>query len=235
MKQKEQWKKHLTLIGYEVSTNGRVRSYKQRKTGKLLTTAKLLHGGLWRYRKENKTPYRYFLLTNNGKQLFRRAGVLVLETFVGPKPPNKECSHLNSNSLNDHLTNLAWETRKENFARIRRTGKRKGKSANEIKAMVKRVNALLTSEQVKEIKLYLKQGATVPELSKLLNIDSMAIQNIKRGNTFKNIKPYTKKELIQMRALDDIDTHASQQLDTYLFEKESKKKGIKIKKDKSSV
>jgi hypothetical protein len=41
---------------------------------------------------------------------------LILETFVGPRPPGKQCRHLNGDSLDNRLENLAWGTFHENFA-----------------------------------------------------------------------------------------------------------------------
>ena len=40
--------------------------------------------------------------------------VLVLSTFVGPRPDGMEVRHLDGNSLNNSLENLAWGTHKEN-------------------------------------------------------------------------------------------------------------------------
>lgn len=39
---------------------------------------------------------------------------LILETFVGPCPVGMEGRHLDGNKQNNHLTNLAWGTPKEN-------------------------------------------------------------------------------------------------------------------------
>jgi hypothetical protein len=39
---------------------------------------------------------------------------LVLETYVGPRPPGKVCRHLDGNKLNNNLNNLCWGTYKQN-------------------------------------------------------------------------------------------------------------------------
>jgi len=38
----------------------------------------------------------------------------VLETFVGPRPYNMECRHLDGNKLNNNLDNVCWGTHTEN-------------------------------------------------------------------------------------------------------------------------
>ena len=38
----------------------------------------------------------------------------MLETFVGLRPPGKECRHLDGNKTNNRITNLAWGTGVEN-------------------------------------------------------------------------------------------------------------------------
>jgi hypothetical protein len=42
--------------------------------------------------------------------------IMVLETFVGPCPAGLECRHLDGNSGNAVLDNLAWGTHRENLA-----------------------------------------------------------------------------------------------------------------------
>jgi hypothetical protein len=52
-----------------------------------------------------------------GKYLFfknYRVHCAVLEAFVGPCPPGKECRHLDGNGQNNKLQNLKWGTRLEN-------------------------------------------------------------------------------------------------------------------------
>lgn len=45
---------------------------------------------------------------------------IVLEAFVGPRPPGMQCRHLNGNSLDNRLENLQWGTaREDNYDRVR--------------------------------------------------------------------------------------------------------------------
>ena len=97
--QSEKWK---SVVGwekyYEVSTEGRVR-----RIGK----------------NARPTPaacneYDSVSLNKPGHQTLRTVHSLVLEAFVGPKPPGHEARHLNDNRADARLSNLAWGTTKEN-------------------------------------------------------------------------------------------------------------------------
>jgi hypothetical protein len=39
---------------------------------------------------------------------------LVLEAFVGPRPANYECRHLDGDKTNNRISNISWGTRREN-------------------------------------------------------------------------------------------------------------------------
>jgi hypothetical protein len=52
----------------------------------------------------------------------RHVHALILETFVGPKPSNKECRHLDGDNTNNALSNLCWGTPQENHADAVRHG-----------------------------------------------------------------------------------------------------------------
>lgn len=47
---------------------------------------------------------------------------MVLETFVGPCPPNMECCHYDDNPGNNRLPNLRWASRSENMLDRTRNG-----------------------------------------------------------------------------------------------------------------
>lgn len=63
--------------------------------------------------------YVYLRRTENGKEVRPVVGVhaVVLETFVGPRPPDHDASHLNGVRSDNRLCNLRWETRQENNLR----------------------------------------------------------------------------------------------------------------------
>lgn len=80
--------------------------------------------------------------------------VLLLETFVGPKPsPKHECCHKDDNRQNNNIKNLYWGTHAENMADAARNGK--------AYCPVKKV----TSEKVTQaIELY-RSGKTFEEVA----------------------------------------------------------------------
>src|SRR4051812_5908836 len=91
----ERWLPVLGHPGYEVSDAGRVRSP---------------HGLLAAGPGGDGYPY-----VSLGRDCQVKVHTLVLTTFVGPRPPDMECRHLDDNPLNAALTNLRWGTRSENI------------------------------------------------------------------------------------------------------------------------
>lgn len=63
---------------------------------------------------DRKTGYRRITLCADGQQTTRTIHQLVLETFVGDRPYNNECRHLDGHKQNNQLTNLRWDTKSEN-------------------------------------------------------------------------------------------------------------------------
>jgi HNH endonuclease len=71
--------------------------------------------GIWRPLKP-QTNKRGYQSIKFGRWKRFRLHSLVLECFVGPRPPGMECRHLDGNPSNNALENLAWGTRSENRA-----------------------------------------------------------------------------------------------------------------------
>ena len=206
-KKKENWKiiKGFNKF-YEVSDLGNVRSYRVRRTGKRKSEPSLLSGGLYRTKKYNKLPYRFFLLTDdNGKKHNIKACVLVLKAFVGPRPKDFEASHKNGKCQNDRLTNLLWETKVDNQKRMkihkkRRKGVRVVKSNDEVKMLIRKRDVSckqLSERNAREIRLYMRQGATVRELASIFKTPEINIKNVVDRKTFKNAKILTHKQVMK--------------------------------------
>ena len=68
--------------------------------------------------------YYSVCLSINSRRFCRMVHRLVLETFVGPRPAGMQCRHLNGNSLDNRVENLAWGTRHENADDAKRHGTR---------------------------------------------------------------------------------------------------------------
>jgi hypothetical protein len=73
-------------------------------------------GSLWKTLKPglNFDGYRTVSLKQGERRCTRFVHHLVLETFVGPRPPGTECLHKNSNPADNRLSNLKWGTHAEN-------------------------------------------------------------------------------------------------------------------------
>lgn len=101
---------------YEVSDQGRVRSIPRVQVDKLGRQLRFRGGILkpaW------KGPMRYasvHLGDGSGHTVQRYVHHLVLETFVGPRPPGHVSRHLNGQHDDNSLSNLGWGTQQENIA-----------------------------------------------------------------------------------------------------------------------
>lgn len=92
---------------YYVSKDGRVWSEKRGyKTKPYFDFGQWLKPRLFR-------GYLTVTLSKNGKGKRIKIHQLVLETYVGPRPPDHIACHWDGDKLNDHLDNLSWVTRQE--------------------------------------------------------------------------------------------------------------------------
>lgn len=113
---------------YEVSSHGRVKSLPRearvggggvRKTVERIMRTKA-------YGKPGR-EYVYVGLRVRGDAVNRTIHSLVLEAFIGPRPPGQEACHNDGNSKNNMLENLRWDTSKGNNADKVRHGKLVGR------------------------------------------------------------------------------------------------------------
>ena len=106
---KESWLPIPGFEGYEVSSYGRVMTFRGRRKPRLKKLTANCDHLILNLRADGKTTGRY-------------VHRLVLEAFVGPCPSGMECRHLDGNGFNNHLDNLKWGTRVENIADSKRHG-----------------------------------------------------------------------------------------------------------------
>jgi hypothetical protein len=85
---------------YEVSDQGRVKSYRRDHEGRFLRPGRMPGGHL------------SVALGRGNSQCVHK---LVLLAFVGPAPDKHECCHNNGNPADNRLENLRWGTRRENI------------------------------------------------------------------------------------------------------------------------
>lgn len=100
---------------------------------------------------------------------------LILETFVGFRPSsNHEARHLDGNSFNSILSNLAWGTKKENGEdRVLHGTSKRNRPTREQCNFTKYELA-----QLQEVKLLLKQGLSQREIARRTYISATHIGRI---------------------------------------------------------
>lgn len=97
----EEWSAIRGFSGYEVSSEGRVRSRRRKMP-------RILKGSL------HRDGYRLVTLQGPDGSTQRYVHQLVLEAFVGPRGDGQETRHLNGNKNDNCVENLMWGTHKEN-------------------------------------------------------------------------------------------------------------------------
>jgi hypothetical protein len=80
---------------------------------------------------------------------------LVIEAFVGPKPPGKGACHKDGNPLNNCVDNLYWGTQTENMMDCARHGKRRTRqrvTGGERRAIIELIGVgLSVAEQARRV------------------------------------------------------------------------------------
>jgi hypothetical protein len=99
----------------------------------------------------------------------RKVYHLVLEAFVGPRPPGTEAMHLDGDRASNALSNLRWGTHSENTRQIVFDGRRK-----------------LTVEQVVAVREF---PGRVMECARALGIPPWTVSNIRRGKQYAHVRP----------------------------------------------
>lgn len=121
----ERW---LPIAGYEgmyeVSDLGRVRSLERivrNRVGLMKKPERILKPQINR----DRGGYLQVTLFRDGKWKTKKIHTLVLETFVGPRPPGRESLHANDIETDNRLTNLSWGTRSQNMLDQVKNGRHK--------------------------------------------------------------------------------------------------------------
>lgn len=129
----------------------------------------------------DKDGYRIVRLGKNGKAY--KVHRLVLRVFDGPAPANKPIArHLDGDPSNNSLHNLKWGTNEANW-RDRKKHGRTNSSKGE-----KNGTALLTNDEVREIRsLKIKRG-TIPKLAKRYRVRPYVIADVVNGRTYSSVK-----------------------------------------------
>ena len=181
----EIWKDVPEYEGYyQVSNMGRIRSVERLVTQRHSAT-KGFYTRKFPERIMNpfadKSGYQYVSLSKDNCIERKCVHVLVLQAFIGNRPDNHECNHLNAIKNDNRLENLEYCTKSENIRYSynfpRKLGGTKGENHHKAK---------LTRNDVKEIRqLYLSKQYTQVQLAKIFNVTQTNISIITRGDGWK--------------------------------------------------
>ena len=185
----ENWKPIPNFPGYDISDQGRVRSYWHIKiircaiTGKITGTEYVLEPFPNKTLRPSLTRNRPSVtLTINNRHFYRCVYRLVLEAFVGPRPAGMECRHLDGNPTNCFLKNLVWGTHSENMLDKTRHGTR-----HDSKGM-KQPLSKLTDDQVLEIRNLAHLGIiSQEEIGKTYEVSQSHVSRIHSRDVWKHI------------------------------------------------
>ena len=115
--------------------------------------------------------YRLCYRTVNGKHIFEPVHRLVAKVFIPNNDKNKtQVNHIDSNRLNNDVSNLEWVTPKENVYHSYQYGKRK-------KCLEVPRQSKLTPYQISQIP-FLRQYYSLKKISDLFNISYTSMKNL---------------------------------------------------------
>lgn len=112
------------------------------------------YGDMQKIKSDGTVEYRCGSLKNNGYRMHNLAvngvhdqqqiGVWMLRAFVGPRPDGMQCCHADDDQMNNHLSNLRWDTFAANIKDRTANG---GDLVGE-----KHANAKLTEDMIRTIR-----------------------------------------------------------------------------------
>jgi len=128
----EQWKDIEGWTGYQISSEGRVKSLNRHieqldRTG---DTIKVWHKGQIIKSHPNWAGYILTNLTRKGKTTKIAVHRLVAKSFILNPYNKKTVNHKDGNKANNRVTNLEWATLSENIQHAYDTGLKKGRGKN---------------------------------------------------------------------------------------------------------
>jgi hypothetical protein len=163
---------------YRVSRTGRIQTCWRREYTVGIRGVKYVLSDKWVDLPLRANRYGYVAvdLSNGRYAKIKRLGRLVLEVFVGPCPEGMVCCHNDGNKLNNRLSNLRWDTQKNNEQDKKRHGTydRRGHPKGKLSGSEARMVVLLC------------QGGVPPKIvAKELGVWTNLVKRIARGESYK--------------------------------------------------
>lgn len=164
----ESWRPVVGMeSSHEVSDAGRIRAL-----GSTDALGRRIHG---RVLTNGRMSGRYVRvrLTHHGKHVERAIHILVLEAFVGPRPPGADACHGDGDRWNNRLDNLRWDSHAAN--------QRDKITHGTIARGARNGWAKLTEADVRALRDMVAAGATVKDAAQAFGIsDTHASQIVRR-------------------------------------------------------
>jgi len=153
---------------YSASNLGRIRRDK---------VANSTYKGRIKKQSVDKQGYCCVNICKNGIGKTTDVHVLVTKAFLGFKKNKKiEANHKDGNKLNNNITNLEYVSRSENQKHAYRLNLRKAAKAK------------LTTEQIREIRIKLKNGETQSSIGRQYGVHNTTIWSISKNLIWSGIK-----------------------------------------------
>lgn len=173
--EQEIWKPVPNFPGYEVSSLGNIRSYRN-SWGRIIDVS--------HPRKPITAADGRLVIGFKKNRFWDKSNVLlhhmILSAFVGPRPEGMVACHNDDNCTNNRIENLRWDTKENNW---------KDEAKNDkFTVGEKNGQAILTKEQVIEIRNCYKKGKiTHDSLAKKYGVNRITITNIITGVSWKSV------------------------------------------------
>lgn len=178
VEQGEEWRAIAGYRGYEVSSFGRVRSYRIHggaRSGQLMETPRMKAT-----RRHNHGYLVVVLQDEPGRSRPTPVHVLVAAAFLGPRPEGHQVAHWDGDKLNAKLDNLRYATPRENAQDKHRHGTTCYGEAGG--------NHKLTDPEVRQIfALYHREGWLQKDLAKSFGISQSQVSNIVRAASWTHL------------------------------------------------
>lgn len=164
----DEWKPAPGWPDYEVSSDGQVRRATPPRAGKTEI------GKILRQTNHCRSGHKLVGLTKDGKTYKVKVHQLVSRAFIGEPPSDRHMvAHWDGDPTNNRVSNLRWATAKENVADTIRHGRIARGERSGV--------ALLTEEQVLEIRRLRKAGVRNTDVAKMFGISCPTVSNITSG------------------------------------------------------
>ncbi len=165
----EEWRPVADAEGYEVSSRGRVRSWRAHN-GKRRRAVKVLSPS------PDSDGYLEGIFSTGSRKRKYKVHVEVLKAFSGHRPEGYVAAHNDGNRQNNVISNLRWTTPKGNSEDRTRHG-------NDLQGE-RHPDAKLTEDLVREIRA---SSLTGEEWARRLNMRRCSINKARAGTSWKHV------------------------------------------------